>query len=157
MLSLSGPLVLPLAAPSPAAPLHPPADQSARPPASRLHALAPGDLAQALQNAAAKALTACAPAALGGAANPQVVTAANSAAAAFAVILMGCFATPALPLLHSDPDWYDTAVHQAYAAGVMPLAAVHEANGGEAQHQSQSLYVHSSLAAQQTAPHGAEM
>ena len=160
MLSLAGPLVLPLA-PSPAAPLHPPADKS-----SYLHVLVPGDLAQALQDAAAKALTACVPAALGGAANPLVVTAANAAAAAFAVILMPCFAPPALPLLHSDPerplesapsaDCYETAVHQAHASGAMPLAAVLEANGGEAQHQS-PLNVHSSLAAQQTPPHGADM
>jgi hypothetical protein len=51
------------------------------------------ELTQAIQTAAAKALVGCAPAHLGARTNATLVTAANAAAASFAVVLMACYNT----------------------------------------------------------------
>jgi hypothetical protein len=61
-------------------------------------ALQPGatsaiELTQAIQTAAAEALVGCAPAHLGARTNATLVTAANAAAASFAVVLMACYNT----------------------------------------------------------------
>jgi hypothetical protein len=61
-------------------------------------ALQPGatsaiELTQAIQTAAAEALVGCAPTHLGARTNATLVTAANAAAASFAVVLMACYNT----------------------------------------------------------------
>lgn len=75
----------------------------AAPPGYPPNASAGADLTQAIQVTAARALIACAPAALGGAANPTVVTAANAAAAAYSVTLMSCFVAPHAVAQHAPP------------------------------------------------------
>jgi len=89
-----------------------------------------------IQSAATRALLACAPAQLGPD-HPSVVTAANAAAAAFAVVLMSCYNQPAAAAPEAAAELWEEGIEaraegeEADAAPDLEGAEIYEAPGAE--------------------------